>query len=222
MSYSNITKQACATALCELMREVPFEKITVANICERFGMRRKSFYYHFKDKYDLIAWIFDENFVSIVKKEPKDTWNFMRLLCDYLYENRDFYRKVLILEGQNSFSAHFEELLSPMIQNRLQTIWGGEDIHPICIYFVTDGLLCSLKRWLLGKDDIPPEKFISILRGMVENISTVYTSNASESWKMPDAGYSPAAGQTHIQRVIFSLSGIQSSVRIKADKAGVT
>lgn len=35
-------------------------------------MSRKSFYYHFKDKYDLVAWIFDENFIAIVKKEPKD------------------------------------------------------------------------------------------------------------------------------------------------------
>lgn len=30
MSYSNITKQAYARALTELMQEVPFEKITVA------------------------------------------------------------------------------------------------------------------------------------------------------------------------------------------------
>ncbi|MCD8363910.1 MAG: TetR/AcrR family transcriptional regulator C-terminal domain-containing protein [Lachnospiraceae bacterium] len=179
MSYSNITKQAYARALTELMQEVPFEKITVAQICEKFGMSRKSFYYHFKDKYDLVAWIFDENFIAIVKKEPKDAWAFMELLCSYLYENRDFYRKVLTIEGQNSFSAHFEELLSPMIQNRLQTVWGSETIHPICIYFVADGLLCSIKRWLLGKDDIPAEEFVTILRGMVENISAVYASEAS-------------------------------------------
>ncbi|MCC8162194.1 MAG: TetR/AcrR family transcriptional regulator C-terminal domain-containing protein [Lachnospiraceae bacterium] len=176
MSYSNITKQAYARALTELMQEVPFEKITVAQICEKFGMSRKSFYYHFKDKYDLVAWIFDENFIAIVKKEQKDAWAFMELLCSFLYENRDFYRKVLVVEGQNSFSAHFEELLSPMIQNRLQTVYAGKELHPICIDFVVDGLLCSLKRWLLGKYDIPAEEFVDILHSLIENTATIYAS----------------------------------------------
>ena len=36
-----------------LMEERPFAKISVGDICERCGMNRKSFYYHFKDKYDL-------------------------------------------------------------------------------------------------------------------------------------------------------------------------
>ena len=45
-------------ALKGLMAEMPFEKINVSQICERCGMNRKSFYYHFKDKYDLVNWIF--------------------------------------------------------------------------------------------------------------------------------------------------------------------
>ena len=35
------------------MIEKPFDKISVIDICEGCGMNRKSFYYHFKDKYDL-------------------------------------------------------------------------------------------------------------------------------------------------------------------------
>ena len=50
MSDSNITKRSLASALKELMEEMPFAKITVADICEKCGMNRKSFYYHFRDK----------------------------------------------------------------------------------------------------------------------------------------------------------------------------
>jgi AcrR family transcriptional regulator len=46
LAASNITKQALATALRELMQEEPFDKIQVAQICERCDMNRKSFYYH--------------------------------------------------------------------------------------------------------------------------------------------------------------------------------
>lgn len=67
MAASNITKRALATALWELMKEVPFDKIQVANICERCGMNRKSFYYHFKDKYDLVNWIFDVVIHTVVQ-----------------------------------------------------------------------------------------------------------------------------------------------------------
>ncbi len=42
MADSNITKQALAASLRELMEEVPFDKINVAQICERCGMNRKS------------------------------------------------------------------------------------------------------------------------------------------------------------------------------------
>lgn len=57
MADSNITKKALAASLKELMTEQSFEKINVTQICERCDMNRKSFYYHFKDKYDLINWL---------------------------------------------------------------------------------------------------------------------------------------------------------------------
>ena len=53
MADSNITKKALASALKELMETVPFSKISIGDICEKCDMNRKSFYYHFKDKYDL-------------------------------------------------------------------------------------------------------------------------------------------------------------------------
>ena len=116
MADSNITKRALATALRELMEEVPFEKIQVALICERCNMNRKSFYYHFKDKYDLLNWIFDTEIISFVK-EFSNSQKFeerieeTRSVCNYFYENRNFYRKALKIEGQNSFSEHFREYI---------------------------------------------------------------------------------------------------------------
>jgi len=49
LADSTLTKKALASALKELMQEVPFEKINVGQICEKCDMNRKSFYYHFKD-----------------------------------------------------------------------------------------------------------------------------------------------------------------------------
>ena len=54
MADSNITKRTLASALKELMESTPFTKITVSDICAKCNMNRKSFYYHFKDKFDLV------------------------------------------------------------------------------------------------------------------------------------------------------------------------
>ena len=57
------------------MEEKPFEKISVGDICERCDMNRKSFYYHFRDKYDLVNWIYDREFIAgVSKKEYPAAW----------------------------------------------------------------------------------------------------------------------------------------------------
>ena len=86
MADSNITKRALAASLKELMAEQPFDKINVAQICQRCNMSRKSFYYHFKDKYDLVNWIFDTEFMELIKHENlsagyTERWAFIEKNC---------------------------------------------------------------------------------------------------------------------------------------------
>ena len=61
MADSNITKRALAEALKELLKAEPFAQVSVGEICEKCHMNRKSFYYHFKDKYDLVNWIYSDD-----------------------------------------------------------------------------------------------------------------------------------------------------------------
>ena len=80
MADSNITKRALALAMKELMKTTPFSKISVGDICEKCEMNRKSFYYHFKDKYDLINWIYSTEFISNIQDKIYDSeWDFMYL-----------------------------------------------------------------------------------------------------------------------------------------------
>lgn len=169
MADSNITKRALAVALRELMSEVPFEKINVAHICEKCDMNRKSFYYHFRDKYDLVNWIFDTEFIDLVRKQSNDRWELISLSCNYFYENRDFYCKALQIKGQNSFSEHFREFMQPLIHARIEEIMGQKDVPRICVDFFADGIICTIERWLIDKECMPPEQFVAILRSIVQS-----------------------------------------------------
>ena len=50
------TKQAMADSLKRYMEVKSLSKITISAICEDCGINRKTFYYHFKDIYDLVEW----------------------------------------------------------------------------------------------------------------------------------------------------------------------
>lgn len=162
---SNITKRALAAALRELMDEEPFEKIQVAHICERCDMSRKSFYYHFKDKYDLVNWIFDTEIIPVVRRAivSEQCVKWLQLLsegCAYFYENRAFYRKALKIEGQNSLVDHFREFIQPILRLRLTELVGDLADDAFTVDFFTDAVVCSLVRWLLADVCEPADAFV--------------------------------------------------------------
>ena len=55
---AEITKRWIADTMRELMRHKSIDKIRVTEICRAAEIERPTFYYHFKDKYDLVAWMF--------------------------------------------------------------------------------------------------------------------------------------------------------------------
>lgn len=54
---ANHTKQELASSLKKLLQEKPLEKITISELTAGCGYSRMTFYYHFKDIYDLVEWM---------------------------------------------------------------------------------------------------------------------------------------------------------------------
>ena len=53
---SQITKRALEASLKNMLLQKPLDKITINNIPKDCGINRMTFYYHFKDIYDLVEW----------------------------------------------------------------------------------------------------------------------------------------------------------------------
>ena len=53
---SQTTKRALEASLKKLLLQKPLSKITVSDLTEDCGVSRMTFYYHFKDIYDLVEW----------------------------------------------------------------------------------------------------------------------------------------------------------------------
>ena len=167
MSDSNITKKALANALKELMTEKSFEKISVSDICDRCGMNRKSFYYHFKDKYDLVNWIFYTDFIRNMKFDSYDNgWDVVLDLCRHFYKEKAFYREAFKIEGQNSFKYYVLETLEPITRYFID---GSEmiiDDEEFFITFLGDAFLSAIMRWLREGMQLAPEEFVGKLHSL--------------------------------------------------------
>ena len=63
-SRKDMTKRLIADGFKALMLRYPFEKISIMMITNEAGIRRPSFYNHFQDKYDLLAWIVETDVIA--------------------------------------------------------------------------------------------------------------------------------------------------------------
>ena len=73
---SQITKRALEASLKKLLLKKPLNKITINDITEDCGVNRMTFYYHFKDIYDLVDWILVEDATEALEgHQDFETWS---------------------------------------------------------------------------------------------------------------------------------------------------
>lgn len=172
MPDSQLTKNALSAAMKELMAKYPMEKIKIADIVERCNMNRQSFYYHFKDKYDLVNWIYYTEFFSNIQNSlEKPGWEIIEKICDFFYENRVFYSNALRVRGQNSFSEYFTEVMHPIVHAHFDEIFEDDMNHDFYTVFFADAIRVSITRWLLEGAKISPHEFVELMKKAVTGVA---------------------------------------------------
>lgn len=168
MGDSNTTKAALAASLKTLVTENNFEKVSVGEICELCGMNRKSFYYHFRDKYELVVWIFENEFLKkACENPPHDVWDSISALCTYFYENRVFYKKILQINGQNCFSEYFHTLCKEAFVAKMRARLEGITVTDKNVKLYAGFFVYSIYCWLTGPDPRTDREFVKDFKNSV-------------------------------------------------------
>ena len=171
---SSFTRKAIIEAFVKLLNERPLNKITIKDIVEECGINRNTFYYHFRDKYDLLNWIFDMDFFRIAGSvETSQPWTVMTTLCNYFYDNRDFYRRALRVTGQNSFLEHYREMLAPILRGVLENVLDDSEYMEFHIAFYQDALTGALERWLSAPDCVSSEEFVRRVASCFHSVARI-------------------------------------------------
>ncbi len=121
MSNNIITKKAFAEAIKYLLTKKPLTKISVKDITEYCNISRNTFYYHFRDKYELINWIFYTEILAEVNdfNDPSKWLDSFTNVCRYLHKNRSFYMKCFQYVGQNSLRDCLTDFYYELIRMNL-------------------------------------------------------------------------------------------------------
>lgn len=134
------TKLSLYDAFDKLIYSNSLSKISITDICELCSLNRKSFYYHFEDKYDIANSFFDYKFNDYLSNNIHNDYLFN--LCCFLYDNKRKYKHLIEYTGQNSFYDHIRERIHAYFSESYAKI------ESFSVSFYADAITFSIKGWL--------------------------------------------------------------------------
>jgi len=170
---SSNRKLIYAEALKTLMARKAFSKISVGDIVDVCGLTRQSFYYHFKDKYDLMNWIYyTETARFMTSCDTLDHWtDGLKELCDYMRQNKTFYRNALNTTGQNSFPEYLNRYIKDLSTSAVEKITSAEYDSikwDFLVSFFATAFVAFIVRWSDNGMKEDPAEFITKIRGLFD------------------------------------------------------
>ena len=116
---SQVTKRALEQSLKYLLLKKPLTKITVGDITDDCGINRMTFYYHFKDIYDLVEWsCLEDAKQALEEKKTYDTWQQGLLqIFKAVQENKPFILNVYHCVHREQVEKYLQPLVDQLLLN---------------------------------------------------------------------------------------------------------
>lgn len=184
---SHLTKLAIAQSLKNLLQQKPLNKITISEIAEGCGINRMTFYYHFKDIYDLVEWICQEDVRKILQENSDyTTWQQgLMQIFSAVQENRAFIMNVYRCVHQEQLERYLKPLLDALMLNVIRQNMGQRSVPEEHQEFIariyTYIFLGSILDWI--KSDMQPDPQLIVDRLGILLQNTV--SSALERFRIP-------------------------------------
>ena len=162
---SENTKRMFADALKRALKKKSLSQITVKELVLSCGVNHKTFYYHFRDIYDLVHWTLDRETVEILRGADL-TGNYeavIRYLLGYIRENSYMLNCLCNAIGKQQFTTFIRDDLADTVQRLVleeASAMGVAKTHPYLPFlcdFLTGALTDMLIDYLTGDDDAQSE-----------------------------------------------------------------
>lgn len=172
------TKIWIADTMKKLMAKKPLDKIRVTEICREAEIERPTFYYHFKDKYDLVTWIFFHNaFETDVISVESAAKSMNRMRQDYI-----FYKRAYEDSSQNPLWQYMVEYFVDRYSLEAKRILGTDSLDTQTKYSIRlycYGAVGMTREWLLTDNITPAETIVTMMfNSMPEPLRKIYFADS--------------------------------------------
>ncbi|MDE6881635.1 MAG: TetR/AcrR family transcriptional regulator [Lachnospiraceae bacterium] len=137
---ANTTKYALEASLKRLLGHKSLDKITIQDLTADCGISRMSFYYHFKDIYDLVEWsCIEDGRKALQGKKTYDTWQEgMLQIFEVVMENRQFIMNVYRAVERSKIESYLYELTYRLIVDVVEEKCADVKLAPEDKIFIAD------------------------------------------------------------------------------------
>lgn len=136
----NATKYALEASLKKFLLKKPVDKITISDLTNDCGISRMSFYYHFKDIYDLVEWAcFEDAAQALQGKKTHDTWQEgLMQIFEAVMENKPFILNVYHALSRDQIESYLFHLTYNLIEGVVEEKSTGMNVTKEQKQFVAD------------------------------------------------------------------------------------
>lgn len=184
---SSTTKQALETSLKRMMLKKPLDKITIRDITEDCGISRMTFYYHFKDIYDLVEWVCIQDATQALQgKKTYDTWHEgLMQIFEAVLENKPFILNACRCISRDQMERFLFKLTYDLIRGVVDEKSEGMEISEVDKTFIAEfykysfvGIMLDWIRQGMSADyQIIVQKISTTMQGNISNSIRNFTSD---------------------------------------------
>lgn len=164
-----MTKEILAESFRELAESKSVDKITVQEIVDNCAYSTATFYRHFKDKYDLIAWDYAQKTAEIMGRINGKDYSWTQTLHDgakHYSEEREYLANLLLhTSGHDAFIQYMADINYGELEKHILSVSGKQSLDEKTAMLIRTycmGTVCLTCEWILGKYQATPEELAEI------------------------------------------------------------
>ncbi len=175
------TQEKLNVTFRQMLGEIPFEDITVNEICKRSGIRRATFYKHFSDKYEFLKFFVGslrEEFDKTIwrGKKPDGTFAYyvayLRAIIKFLLRNEEIVKRILESEVMATVIEIIKEQNYQDTKDRIyKSVEEGVKLpaSPDTVAMMMTGAVThAVVTWFKNGMPIPAEDFINEVASVIK------------------------------------------------------
>lgn len=171
---AHLTQKAIKNSFINLLNQHPFDKITVKDIVEDCGINRNTFYYYYRDIYDLLENVFESETSAILEdQEDFSSWQ------EGIIKSANFAikNKKLIYHVYNSLNreqleeylyAIADHIMRQYIKDQAKDLDASEEDITLLTLFYKHAILGIMMEWVQNGMEQEPEAIIMRLGELLD------------------------------------------------------